>query len=126
MQQLSKERYTAARRYLAERGRPLERAQAEVAFDDGDPSQALRALAQYQNADGGFGHALEPDARTPSSSALATSIALSILVESGVAADAPLVQGAVRYLTQTLDPETLVWRIVPRDVNDVSPRALVA
>lgn len=118
MQQLSRERYSAARAYLAEHGRPLESTLAETAFDGGDTQAVLGALAQYQNADGGFGHALEPDARTPSSSALANSIALSILAELGVEADNPLVQGAVRYLTETHDPESLVWRIVPRDVNE--------
>jgi len=38
---------------------PLLFAQWRCAFENGDPEDVLGALACYQNADGGFGHALE-------------------------------------------------------------------
>jgi hypothetical protein len=56
--------------------------------------------------------------RTPSSSALATSIGLAVLTDLGVGAGEPQVSRAVRYLVETFDDQEKVWRIVPRDVND--------
>jgi hypothetical protein len=52
----------------------------------------------HENPDGGFGHALEPDLRTPASSALATSVAFQVLAEVGAPADHPLVLGGLAYL----------------------------
>jgi hypothetical protein len=80
------------------------------------------ALARYQNEDGGFGHALEPDARTPSSSALATGIGLRILRELRCPPDHPMVGRAVQWLEATCDPETYTWRALPDDANE-SPHA---
>lgn len=41
--------------------------------------EVIAELLKYQNTDGGFGHALEPDAQLPESSVLATDIAVEIL-----------------------------------------------
>ncbi|MNP14311.1 Prenyltransferase and squalene oxidase repeat protein [compost metagenome] len=41
----------------------------------------LQALGAYQNEDGGFGHALEPDMRCPESQPVATEVGLLILSE---------------------------------------------
>src|SRR4029450_534973 len=39
----------------------------EVLFDGGDAEAVLAALSGYRNADGGYGHGLEPDLRAPES-----------------------------------------------------------
>jgi hypothetical protein len=122
MTQLSSQDFERARTYLATHGRPVEAAWFRHAFESAPAQDVARALAEYQNADGGFGHALESDVRTSSSSALATSIGLGILRDVGMGADAPQVQRAVRYLVETLDPEEHVWRIVPTNTNS-SPHA---
>jgi hypothetical protein len=75
-------------------------------------------LAPYQNADGGFGHALEPDLRTTASSAIATQHGLAILREAGATAAEPLVQRAIAYLLETLDRDLLRWEIVPPAVAE--------
>jgi hypothetical protein len=118
MRRLSQQQFARARQFLQTQGRSVERAMFAYAFGEGGVSEVAHALAKYQNADGGFGHALESDVRTPSSSALATSIGLGLLRDAGLPADAPQVASAVRYLVETLDPDTHVWRIIPTDANE--------
>ena len=94
----------AAARFLAERGRVLDRRRFEHAFADG-PAVAVRdAVAAYRNADGGFGHALEPDCRAPGSQPATIALALRTLDESGVW-DEDLVLGACEYLAAVAPPE---------------------
>jgi hypothetical protein len=118
MKHLSREAFERARRFLKTQARPLDRALFEYRFEDGAPEAVLTALSAYQNPDGGFGHALEPDLRTPSSSALATGGGLRILAELDVPAEHAMVRSAVVYLRSTYDPETRVWRVIPVDAND--------
>jgi hypothetical protein len=49
------------------------------------PSRCPRRYAAYRNADGGFGHALEPDLRCPASQPAPTLYALEVLNEAGAA-----------------------------------------
>ena len=53
-------------------------------FAGGPAEPVATALAAYQNADGGFGHALEPDLRCPGSQPAATLYALEMLHEAGM------------------------------------------
>lgn len=98
--------------------RSLDRALFEHRFEAAPVDRVVEELLDYQNPDGGFGHALEPDVRTPGSSALATGIALDILKEVGRASRSPVVTRAVEFLLDTFDAETRVWRVVPEDTND--------
>ena len=118
MKTLSGDAYLRARDFLKARARPLEQALFDYRFEDGPDTAVLAALAVFQNEDGGFGRALEPDVRTPSSSALATGIALSVLKVMGTPYTHPLVSAAVAYLGATFDDERQVWRAVPPDTND--------
>ncbi len=115
MAMLSQDAFSRAARFLGEDARELEAALFRHAFGDAAPEPALEALAAFQNGDGGYGRGLEPDLRTPSSSALATSLALLRLAELGADRDHPQVRGAYGYLQASLDPERWVWRIVPAD-----------
>ncbi len=117
MKILSPEAYERARHFIKTQARPLERAIFEHRFEAGPAEAVIAELARYQNPDGGFGRALEPDLRTPSSSALATSQGLEILKESGYPAEHEMVKRATAYLVETLDPEKHVWRVAPSDTN---------
>lgn len=117
MKQLTREAFDRARQFLKTRARPLDWALFEYRFEDGPAEQVIEELARFQNDDGGFGHALEPDMRTPSSSALATGIGLRILKELQGRADHSLVSRAVQFLLNTFDEQTKVWRVVPPDAN---------
>jgi hypothetical protein len=117
MKRLNPEQFDRAREFLKTQARPLDRALFEHRFEAAPAEQTIVELARYQNTDGGFGRALEPDVRTPSSSALCTGIALRLLREMHCAADHPLVGGAVQYLLATLDEGEGVWRVIPDDAN---------
>lgn len=118
MKQLSREAFDRARDFVKTQARPLDRALFEYRFEGASADLVIAELAHFQNDDGGFGHALEPDLRTPTSSALATEIGLRVLKELGCASDHPMVAQAVRFFIETLDPQTKVWRVIPHDAND--------
>lgn len=115
---LSLESQHRARTFVMEQGRPLEQALSRFFFD-GEPAQAaLDELAFYQNADGGFGHGLEPDLQLPASSVLATTVALQHLRALGAGEDNSLALGAMRYLMATFDPAIEAWPIIPNTVDE--------
>lgn len=118
MEKLSRDDFARGRAFIAEQGRALDWALYRRRFEGGSETAVIDALRHYLNDDGGFGHALEPDVRTPSSSALATGIALGLLAELDCSAEHPMVQGALSYLMETFDAEEAVWRVVPEDAND--------
>ncbi len=118
MKMMTAESLAAARKYILTYGRALDQARFVYHFESGDSDAVIRALAAFQNDDGGFGRALEPDVRTPASSAIATATGLAILREVGAAPDEPLVTGAVGYLLDTYDAAEQVWPIVPPAVED--------
>jgi hypothetical protein len=115
---LSPAAWARARRFMVAGARPLDRALFAFRFEAGPAGAVVRELAAYRNEDGGFGHGLEPDVRTPLSSALATGIALDVLHEVGAPADHALVRGAIGYLRETYDADAGVWRVVPPGTND--------
>ncbi len=73
----------AAETFIWKTARLLDRQRYTLLFADGPAEPVLAALAGYQNPDGGFGHALEPDLRCPSSQTAPTLYALEILEEAG-------------------------------------------
>jgi hypothetical protein len=117
MKRLSHKAFDQARQFLKTQTRPLDRAMFEYLFEAASTESVIAKLAHFQNEDGGFGQALEPDLRTPSSSALATGIGLRTLKELGCSTDRPIVGRAVSYLLATFDHRTKVWRVVPHDTN---------
>jgi len=117
VRELNREAFVRASLFLKTQARPLDRTLFEYRFEGG-PSDAVQAeLVHFHNEDGGFGKALEPDFRTPSSSALATALGLSVLKEIGSAADHPVIRAAVEFLLATYNERTLTWRVVPEDTN---------
>lgn len=122
MKRLSQPALQQTRTYLATAGRAMDQARFAFHFDGGRATDVLTILAAYQNEDGGFGHALEPDLRTSASSAVATQQGFNLLREVGATIDEALVQRAVAYLLATLDKTRLCWEIVPAAV-DAAPHA---
>ena len=120
MKKLSCEAFDQARAFIKTQARPLDRALFEHRFEGASADLVTAELAHFQNDDGGFGHALEPDLRTPTSSALATEVGLRTLEELGYASDHAMVAGAVRFLLETFDAG------YPARCGRASPRTLVA
>jgi hypothetical protein len=117
MKQLSREAFERARQFLRAQARPLERALFEYHFEGSMVERVFAELAYFQNDDGGFGHALEPDLRTPSSSALATGIGLHLLQELGCSMNHPMVRRAASYLIATYRADLQAWPVAPADTN---------
>jgi hypothetical protein len=90
----------------------------EYRFENGGRGAVIEAIEDFQNEDGGFGKALEPDLRSPSSSGLATAHALDVLQEVGCEGKAKVMKNAIQYVLETLDPQSKVWPVAPVDVND--------
>lgn len=115
---LTQEAQERAAAYLCEQARPLERSLFAYHFRGGPAKDVYTQLGEYQNRDGGFGRALEPDLRLEASSVVATTVGLQVLRELEASEDHPLVRGAVRYLLDTYDPEGQVWPIIPSTANE--------
>lgn len=122
MKHLTSAAFRNAREFVFNRARPLERALFAFEFENGPAEAVWEALQPFANADGGFGHALEPDCRVPDSSVLATTTAFPLLVRTGAPADHPLVVGGIRYLVECCDRAWPGWSALPAAANNY-PRA---
>jgi hypothetical protein len=71
----------AAAEFMLREGRLLDRRRFAHRFGDGDADAVVAALLPYRNEDGGFGNALEPDIRGPSSQPVPVEHALRTLDE---------------------------------------------
>ena len=73
--------------FIWNNARLIERRLFSFLFKGGSRQDVIAALSAYQNEDGGFGNALEPDKRTPSSQPIDQEIALRILDDIGFDTD---------------------------------------
>lgn len=124
--------FDEARHYLSSSARPLEQALAAFHFDGGNfdggsfdsgsfhsanREPAEQALAQFQNADGGFGNAIEPDIQMPQSSVVCTTVGLQTAAQLDLKSSHPIVRKALDYLTDQFDPVINCWAATPDTVN---------
>ncbi|MFP3900788.1 MAG: hypothetical protein ACLFXM_08015 [Acidimicrobiia bacterium] len=103
---------SAARTFIYANGRLLEQLVYAALYEQGDPGAVVRAVSAYQNDDGGFGHGLEPDKRSPASQPLDVEIALERLVTVGVA-PSDLVTRACDHLATVADSRGAVPVLLP-------------
>jgi len=101
-----------ATRFLARDARLLERRLFDLHFEDGSPEAVVAALAAFRNPDGGFGHGLEPDLRSPASQPIHVQIALEALREAGVR-DADLAVRACTFLESVANAEGALSPALP-------------
>lgn len=108
-----------AGKFLKEHGRRLDNCLYMYYFEDASMDSVLNALMEYQNLDGGFGRALEPDVRMEASSVLATTIAFQLMRPLGLSSNhEEIVQKGINYFLDTFNHEKGGWEIVPSNVND--------
>jgi hypothetical protein len=100
--------------------RLIDRLLFEHRFGGGSAEDVVHALRAYQNDDGGFGNALEPDLRGPLSQPIHVDMAFRILRDVG-AAPPELVARACTYLVLVSGDEGGVPAILPNVVR--YPRA---
>ncbi len=119
---LNSDKREQARAFIYESARPLEQCLYAYRFENGSADAVLNELRRYQNQDGGFGNALEPDLRVQDSSAIATTVAMQTLRGLAVPAEHEIVTRAIRYFLDTYDAEQQAWMSIPPTV-DSAPHA---
>jgi len=112
--------FTAGRDFVRLNARLVESRLFATVFEDADPHGVVDALRGYQNADGGFGHGLEPDKRCPDSLALDVEVAFDTLLTAG-ARDDGMIRRGVDWLGLTANSEGAVALCSP--VIEQYPRA---
>lgn len=121
--------FEAAKSFVYRNARPLDFALFRYHFEQGDAQEVLHILAGYQNRDGGFGHALEPDNWNPASTPIATWAAARKLRSLGVMDAAhpgmaqtntlqSIVRGILRYLDSGADFADGKWYNTVAGNND--------
>ncbi len=111
--------FDKARAFIYRNARPLDLARWQYHFEGGSKEAVLTALAAYQNADGGFGHALEPDAWNPNSAPLQTWTATEILRKIDLTDSThPIIAGILRYLASGREFTGQFWENAPSSNND--------
>ncbi|MCK8060411.1 MULTISPECIES: hypothetical protein [unclassified Fusibacter] len=100
--------------------RPLEIALFNYHFDGASYKPVIEALKVFQNEDGGFGHAIEPDIQMPNSSAIGTTVALQILEQLPTEEDevAEIVDKCLAYLSRSYHARRMGWTAANIFVND--------
>ncbi len=101
---LSKNKFEKARSFIYRNARPIDLALWRYHFENGTKEAVLSALSFYQNEDGGFGHALEPDIWNPNSSPITTGQATVILNDiEYYKKNSGLVMGLLKYIESGKD-----------------------
>jgi hypothetical protein len=119
MQELTNKCFNKARTFIYRNARPLDLARWQYHFEESSKEAVLTALSFYQNENGGFGHALEPDAWNPNSSPIQTWTATEILREINFTDRAhPIIQGILNYLSSGKDFTGNFWYNTVKSNND--------
>lgn len=89
----------AAIKFILQNARPLELSVYKYYFENGSSQSVIDELLKFQNADGGFGNALEPDLFNPNSSPIATNDAIITLFRvNALDKNSDIIKGIVKYL----------------------------
>lgn len=110
-------------KWLMQNARQLEISMWNYFFRGGSQKEVLNILSLYQNEDGGFGQALEPDNWNPNSTPSTTLFALNILGSIGYSdIESPLYQGIIKFLSSGKHMQEYGWMFsIPS--NDAFPHA---
>ncbi len=116
----------AAIEFVLQNARPLELAVYKYFFENESNQAVIDELLKFQNSDGGFGNALEPDFFNPNSSPIATNDAIITLSRvNALDRDSDILKGIVRYLEScdSFDGDKKRW-LFAIDSNKDYPHAI--
>lgn len=112
--------FECARAFIFTQARLLERLLFAVQFENADPRKVGLLVSACQNPDGGLGHALEPDLRSPHSQPLFIEIGLRAMHDAGCK-DKALALSFCSFLDKVSDKRGLVPPILTNALE--SPHA---
>ncbi|MCL2841492.1 MAG: hypothetical protein FWE05_12070 [Defluviitaleaceae bacterium] len=135
MLKMETKEFNQIRQWMYRNARNIELALWQYEFENGSEETVLDALSFYQNEDGGFGNALEPDSLNPNSTPYTTNHAINILNSIGFKdAKHPMIRGILRFLdsgayfsengwqftipTNNEYPHAIWWTYIPNDATD--------
>lgn len=120
---LSEKQFSQIRTWVYRNAREIDLNVWKFHFENGKKEDVVSALSHYQNEDGGFGNALEPDNWNPASTPYVTLYALGLLQRIGMTDTShPIYKGIFEYLSSEKDLTDYGWRFnVPENNN--YPRA---
>ena len=110
--------FQKAKEFVYRNARPIDLALWRYCFEGSSRKDVIDILSVYQNADGGFGHAMEPDYWNPNSSPIATWKAIGILKEIGIDENENIIKRILTYLDSGKDFESGMWYNTVRSNND--------
>lgn len=111
--------FESARNFVYRNARPLDFALWKYHFEGGSESDVLSALKEYQNDDGGFGHAIEPDMWNTNSTPISTWAATEKLNQINLTDKLhPIINGILKYLDSGKDFEDGKWLNTVPSNND--------
>ena len=123
MKKLSSHAFNDVRAWIYRNARQLELAKWQYEFEYRSREDILFALSFYQNEDGGFGNALEPDSWNPNSSPYTTLTAIEEIKDIGfIDINHPVMRGVFKFLESGVHSNENGWLFnIPS--NDNWPRA---
>ncbi|WP_034439036.1 hypothetical protein [Clostridium ihumii] len=117
--------YTRAKRFILKNSRPLDMERWNYLFENGSKEDVISVLKTYQNIDGGFASALEPDCWNTNSTPLQTWAATQIIKEINLDDKThPIIKGILNYLSSNNEFDGHRWNGLNTVVtNDNYPHA---
>ena len=111
---LSNANYLKARDFILTNARMVERRLFHFHFENHDPKGVYHAVYAYRNADGGFGHGMEPDTASPESQPLFSIMALETLDEVGYLDKSIILNDFMPYFESvTTERGGIPWMLKP-------------
>ncbi len=112
---LSKDNFLKARDFILTNARMIERRLFQFYFENDSPEGVFHAVYAYRNADGGFGHGMEPDTASPESQPLFGIMALETLNEVGYLNASLIQRDFIPYFESvTTEKGGIPWMLRPK------------
>jgi len=121
---LSDKNYQKAEEFILTNARELERNIYYYHFKPimSSYQDVVHELIKFQNSDGGFGNALEPDVRMKKSSIVATKYALQILIDINASSSEQIVRDGISFILKNYNEKSKTWELVDENV-EAAPHA---
>lgn len=118
MDKITKKQLIAIETWIYKNARPLEIAKWNKIWGKCTDNAVLLEMLKYQNSDGGFGNAFEPDILLPQSSAIASAEAILTAFDFGLDISGDWYKRLLNYFVSTTQNTLSYWEFVPKDIEN--------